>query len=65
MAKNKLAELKYKDEYIFFQGRTAYKINPDKMCPYQRWQQQKRDDWMAGYLYEQRIAIQNDIKQHD
>lgn len=56
--KYKQPDIKYRDEYYFNQGRDAFNKNPDAMCPYQRWQQERRDDWMAGYLYELRLHNQ-------
>lgn len=46
-------DLIYKNEFIFSEGRDAYR--KQSRNPYFSWQQDKRDDWTAGYLYEQRI----------
>lgn len=46
-------DLAYVSDHIFWEGREGFKRQSRN--PYLSWQQDKRNDWTAGYLYEQRL----------
>lgn len=55
-------DLKFTDEYVFNQGRDAYHKNSNN--PYFKWQEEKRADWIRGFLYEQRLTIRSKTNIH-